>query len=237
MKRLLFVSIVFITSLGCERDGEKNVLPEYKDWYTLKVPEAEQAQAVYGDIDGTLVVATLFKIYLTNDRGKTWRKANYAPNNNYKLAHGLFGFVSVNDTLMVLDGKRIIEGNPVVYATYPFYLSKDGGENWQFFSNSRRINVPLNVLTTASGTVYTINELLTPIKNSTTGYYVETVGVKTSDGRELKLPQRHQIKSIYFDKKQRLYISASAPVCGTLEKFEFCGDQNGMVYVSKQPQP
>lgn len=237
MKRLFFVGILFITLFGCERDEKEKVIPENKDWYALKVPEAEQVQAVYGDIDGTLVVATLFKIYLTNDRGKTWRKSNYAPNNDYKLAHGLFGFASVNDTLMVLDGKIIRQSTPIVYAIDPFYFSVDGGEDWQYFTKLRRVNVPINVLETASGTVYTINEVLTPMKNSTTDFYVETVGIKVSDGRELTLPQRHQIKSIYFDKKQRLYVSASAPICGTLERFEFCGDQNGMIYVSKQPQP
>ncbi len=235
--KLYFIGIFALTLCGCGRTKNEDVLPEYKDWYVLQVPEAEPIQAVHGDIDGTLIVATLFKIYLTNDRGKTWRKANYAPNSDYKLAHGLFGFVAINDTLMVLDAKRIITGNPVYYGSDPFYFSVDNGRNWQYFLNAIRVRVPLNMLKTASGTAYTINEVLTPIPNSTMDFYVETPGINVSDGRILTLPKRHQIKSIYFDKKQRLYVSASAAVCGTLEKFEFCNGENGILYVSKESQP
>jgi hypothetical protein len=233
MRKLFFVGVLATALFGCERDRKGDILPEYKDWYALKAPETQSIQAVYGDIDGTVVIATLFNIYLTSDKGNTWRKANYDSKSN----HGLFGFVSVNDTLMVLDGRRTIEGDPIYYGTDPFYFSVDGGENWQYFKKSLKVNLPLNVLKTASGTSYTIKEVLTPKKNSTIDYYVETVGIETSDGRELTLPYKHQIKSIYFDKKQRLYVAASAPVCGTLEKFEYCGDQHGILYISKRPQP
>jgi hypothetical protein len=236
VKKSILVGILALIFCGCGHE-KADVLSEYKDWYVLKVPESEPIQAVYGDIDGRLIVATLFKIYLTDDRGKTWRKPNYPPNTNYSLGRGLVGILFTNDTLMALDTRRLIKEDTVTYGSDPIYFSTDNGENWKFFLNSLRVRVPLNVLKTPSGTVYSINEVFIPIRNSTTSFYAEGFGVKVSDGRVLDLPQKHQIKSIYFDKKRRLYICGSAAVCGKFEDFRFCDGQNGMLYVSKEPQP
>lgn len=232
MKNVVFIIISLFISLSCQRGEEQNIVPDNKDWYVLESPEAQPIQASYGDIDGTFIIATLFNIYLTDDRGKTWVKANYNPG----TSHGLFGFTLVNDTLMVLDGKRIVNGDSVYYGIDPFYYSVDLGKNWLPFKGLKKINLPLNMLKTSSGITYTINEILTPKTNSTTEFYVETIGIKTSDARQLILPNRHQIKSISFDKKQRLYVSASSSMCGPPEMLKPCSGQKGVLYVSKQSQ-
>ena len=109
--------------------------------------------------------------------------------------------------------------------------------NWQLYRGISRVRSPINSLRSASGTTYNVRENLIPVPNSTRDFYVLTTGVYTSDNRELTLSQRHQIKSLAFDNKQRLMISASAPLCNTPpEDFKYCGDDNGRIYISKEAQ-
>ena len=101
-----------------------------------------------------------------------------------------------------------------------------------------RMLTPINSLRFSSGNTYAVREKLIPVPNSTRDFYVLTMGVYTSDNRELTLPQRHQIKSLAFDSKQRLMIAASAPLCNTPpEDFKYCGDDYGRIYISKEAQP
>jgi hypothetical protein len=239
MKKLFLVIIVILTT--CQCGDKKDILPEYKDWYVLKSPEPRDVQAVYGNIDSTLLIITLTNVYFTKDRGMSWVKAKMPIS-----TAGLFSFASSADTLFVLNGKltasngpTILTSDPDYYGVDPLEYSVDGGVNWQIYSRVRaRIRISLNKLKTRSGTLYSIDELYTPVTTGATdSYYVETVGIKVSDGRKLDLPQRQQVRSIYFDSKSRLYISGSAPICGALREFAFCGDQNGLIYVSKQSQP
>jgi hypothetical protein len=237
MKNLLFLGLLAFTLGACRKDAEEEVQPDYADWYALRAPDNRAIEAVSGDIDGTLVITTGFKIYQTKDRGKTWLTANY----NERL--GLTGFLQRNDTLLVFTS-QLGSALPtsIAYAAQPEYYSIDGGAQWQPYRNWDRKNnfsprIARNQATSPlSGTEYSIDILLTPINPGTSSSYVETVGIMTTAGRKLTLPQAHQIQSIYFDAKSRLYVAASAALCGRNEKFAFCGEQNGVLYVSKEPQ-
>ncbi len=233
MKTLLLASALLLAFTACRKDSPDPVQPEYADWYALRAPDARAVEAVAGDLDGKLVITTGYAVYQSTDRGKTWQKGDYQ--NNLKLV----GFASRQDTLISLAGEELGSPGDVAYATSPNYYSLDQGLTWQKYRDWRRYNTELRVarnrVAAASGTVYSIDILLTPITSVSS--YIETVGIKTTTGRQLTLPNDHQITSLYFDAKSRLYVTASAAVCGRRDKFAFCGEQNGVLYVSKAPQP
>ncbi|MBW3130436.1 hypothetical protein [Hymenobacter profundi] len=233
MKALLVSGVVLVSLVACQKDKEDEVQPEptYADWYAIKSPDAYAIEAVTGDIDGTLVIVTSRQVYQTKDRGKTWRTSNY--NSNI----GLFGLAQAQDTLLLLDTQTHRGDTPFILASNPSYFSLDKGLTWQRYRNwrydSHQPQVARNQAMSLSGSSYEIDVLQTPVAGS----WVETVGVVSTTGRKLALPQSHQIKSLYFDTKSRLYVAASAPICGQREKFAFCGEENGILYVSKEPQP
>lgn len=237
MKNLLLLSLLAFTLGACRKDADKDVQPDYADWYALRAPDNRAIEGVSGDIDGTLVITTGFKIYQTKDRGKTWLTANYTDRN------GLFGFLQRNDTLLAFTSQLgTALPTSIAYAAQPSYYSIDKGAQWQPYRNWERKDnftprIARNqVVSPLSGTSYSIDILLTPINPGTSSSYIETVGIMTAAGRKLTLPQTHQINSLYFDTKSRLYVAASAALCGRNEKFAFCGEQNGVLYVSKEPQ-
>lgn len=234
MKKYI-AGLLLLLLVACHKEPENTILPEYADWYAIKAPEARAIEAVYGDLDQTLVIATAFTIYQTKDRGKTWQTT-------YKSDRGLFGFSLKQDTLLVFGAQSgVALDSMTAYAVNPFQYSLDQGTTWNRYINRRpdfEIKVARNLVTTPSKTEYSIDYLLTPVSpGSTTSNYVESVGIKTSSGRLLTLPNDHQITSLYVDSKSRLYVTASAPLCGRLKNFAFCGDQNGILYISKNPQP
>jgi len=237
--KALLVSATFLLTLGaCQKDDKDDAQPEYADWYALRAPDARAIEAVAGDIDGTLVITTRFKVYQTTDRGRTWRTSDY------NVGNGVFGFAQQQDTLLLLTSGlgSVVDNTSTAYAASPSHFSLDQGLTWKPYRNWQRAahfepRVALNRVTTASGTEYSIDILLTPTGPQSGSSYIETVGIRSSAGQKLTLPQEHQINSLYTDKKSRLYVAASAPLCGRREAFKFCGEQNGVLYVSKEPQP
>jgi hypothetical protein len=238
-KSTLLFGIGVLTLSACRKEEVEIEpgLPEYADWYAVRSPEGRAIEAVYGDLDSTLVISTLFKIYQTKDRGKTWLTSNY------NAAHAVEGFLMRNDTLLTLTATATGVGTApgTSYATSPLDYSVDKGATWKPYRDwTRRAfepRVALSVATSPAGVEYSIDELRTPVRPGSTSYYVETVGVKSSTGSKLTLPHDHVITSICFDTRARLYVTASAALCGRRENFAYCGKPNGILYVSKKSQP
>jgi hypothetical protein len=221
---------------ACHKEDAEPSQPEYADWYAVRSPEGRAIEAVSGDIDGTLVISTTFKIYQTKDKGKTWLLSNY------NAASSIAGFVQRQDTLLALSATAGNAGpSTIAYAISPSHFSLDAGATWQLYRGRWQPNlepkVALNQATSLAGTTYSIDFLLTPTSPGSSSSYVETVGIKSAAGTELLLPKDHAITSIYFDAKSRLYVTASAALCGQREKSAYCGEPNGVLYVSKKPQP
>jgi hypothetical protein len=148
-----------------------------------------------------------------------------------------------NDTLLALTATLGGIGTPgASYATSASYYSVDKGATWLPYRNwTRKVafdpKVVLNSATSLAGTEYSIDVRKTPVSPGSTSNYIETIGIKSTTGTQLTLPKAHDITSIYFDTKSRLYVTASAALCGRGENFAFCGEQNGVLYVSRKPQP
>ncbi|MDJ0366750.1 hypothetical protein QMK33_16465 [Hymenobacter sp. H14-R3] len=238
MKNILLAGCLLLTLGACRKDADTPT-PDYADWYALRAPDDRAIEAVAGDIDETLVITTRFKIYQTTDRGKTWQTGDYQQN------LGIFGFLARADTLLALtagtsaSSALLDSANYTTYAASPSVFSLDKGLTWKPYRNWERENfkprVALNRLKASSGTEYSITYRYTPTAPGSDSYYSETVGIKNSVGQRLALPKKHQIESLYFDTKSRLYVAASAARCGTIPNTTFCGEQNGVLYVSKKP--
>ena len=234
MKLPLLAVLLAFSLVACQKDKDALPQPDSADWYVLRAPDDRAIEAVTGDIDGTLVITTRFEIYQTKDRGKTWKTGKYASNS------GIFAFSQQQDTLLLLTTGWTSGLHPdTEYATGPSSFSLDDGLTWHYYRDwrpERELRVPRNHVTTTAGTEYSIDYLLTPVSPTSASSYIEYVGIKTSTGQQLTLPQDHQISSLYFDAKSRLYVTASAPLCGGKQEFKYCGTSNGTLYVSKKPQ-
>ncbi|RZL12843.1 MAG: hypothetical protein EOO62_09960 [Hymenobacter sp.] len=241
MRNTLIAGLLLFTLGACRKDSADTASPDYADWYALRAPDDRAIEAVAGDIDETLVITTRFKIYQTTDRGKTWQTGDYKQNS------GIFGFLTRADTLLALTAGTHVSAALADTATYTAYaisptvFSMDKGLTWKPYRQWERDyylkpRVALNRLTTSTGTEYSIAYRRTPTAPGSSSYYSETVGIKTSAGQRLTLPKSHQLNSIHFDAKSRLYVAASAALCSSRENFAYCGEQNGVLYVSKKPQ-
>jgi hypothetical protein len=236
-KSALLVGLGVLSLSACRKEEieVEPSLPEYADWYALRAPEGRAIQAVAGNIDSTLVISTRFAIYQTKDRGKTWLPSNYTDR------IGVEGFFQRGDTLLAMTATAgVAMPNNISYAVTPAYFSLDKGATWrQYYWRWQPRLAPktaLNQAISPAGITYETEFRLTPQPNSTSNY-VETIGIKSASGTHLILPHDHAITSIAFDKQSRLYVTASAALCGQLGNFAFCGAQNGILYVSKKPQP
>ncbi|PQA59679.1 beta propeller repeat protein [Siphonobacter curvatus] len=242
MKTFYLLTFLVVAFFSCKPDSknpDKAGQPrETQDWLILTAPEEREVWGVYGNIDSTLVISTGYKLYYTQDRGKSWHKSDYS------VMAWVMAFAPRADTLFTLSSQWSSSAYPEKYAANPGDYSTDQGKSW--FSIPPRtltiaqrdsLRVPRNRLKAANGVVYEIDQLLTPTCPNCSSSYVQTIGYKTSTGRRVALPQEHQIQSIYLDSQQRLYISGSAAVCGGIKDFKFCDGQRGVIYISKKPLP
>lgn len=237
MRHARTASLLLLSLGACHQKAADQPAPDYADWYTIKAPEARAIEAVTGDIDSTLIITTRYNIYRTTDRGKTWQTSQ--PSNL-----GIVGFITHRDTLFTLTaGLGSLVDSTVAYATHPTHYSADQGLTWQRYQFTQHTvdffeaRVPRNQVRTPSGAAYGIAIEQEPLSPGSSSAYIYTRGIQGPAGSLISLPQEHQINSIYLDSKARLYVAASAPLCGRGNNFAFCGEQNGVLYVSKKALP
>ena len=226
---IIFFALIFFFS--CRKENEvpaPETDVENPDWYILRAPENREIQAVYGDIDGTLLITDRHRIYLTTNKGKTWKQTDY----NSQI--GLAGFTMRNDTLFVLDTETSNSNDPGNrYAIRPYYFSVNGGTSWQLlrqYPGISEMKTPINYATSANGIRFSIDRVFY------TNGRVEDVGIKADNGRKISLPQQHALSSIYFDQKSRLYVAGSSPLCEINGYMQLCdkNDIRGTLYVSRK---
>lgn len=236
--------LLLIGVLSCTKTD--TVEPEYQDWYTLKSPIDNGIQGVWGDRDKTLLITTMFNIFRSTDQGKNWQEVD-------SQQIGIMGIVEYQDTLFAMNG--ILGGADTQVLIHPGKYSVDDGKSWTpyrkinpFFNDIPNISpvthqqLFANPVAASNGITYKINQVFLDSPTATIGR-LETPGVIALDGRRIDLPQLHQLRSLYLDSKQRLYISGTDAVCGrgveSGEPFSFCNSKlgRGVVYISKNPLP
>jgi len=245
MKTALYL-LLLLGVLCCKKDLSDTVEPEYQDWYTLKSPIDEVIQGVWGDWDKTLLIATTFNIFRSTDQGKNWQEVGGQQS-------GITGIIEYRDTIFAMNG--LLNGQDTQVFVNAGRYSVDDGKSWTpyrkvnlFFDKWPAIDpvthrqLYANPVIASNGVSYKINQVFVDSPTATSGHF-ETPGVITSNGRKIALPQLHQLRSLYLDSKQRLYISGTDAVCGrggkTGEPFSFCNSREGrgVVYISKNPLP
>lgn len=226
MKQLVTILSAVLFLISCN-NTEPEALPESSEWYVLRAPENRDIQAAYGDMDDILLITDRFHIYYTKDKGKSWNKANY--NSNI----GLAGFTQRNDTLFVLNTQSSNGDDPGNrYAARPYYFSLDKGISWQelqYNAGTTEMKTPLNFAHSGNGVRFKIDQVI--YENG----MVEDKGIVSEYGSKYIFPQHHALSSVYFDKKSRLYVSGSAPLCDIADFFQPCDkqDASGTLYISK----
>lgn len=233
MSRFLLLALPLLLG-ACHQATDAPAAPQYADWYALTAPDNRAIEAVSGNLDGTLVITTRFRIYRTTDQGKTWKQADY------KEPAGLTGFAQRRDSLLATAAQwgDIVDSTTISYGANAAFYSLDQGATWRPNHNPGNygLRVPLNRLKNPAGTEYSVTIRQLPVSPGSKAYYTQTTGIKSQAGRRLALPHDHQIRSLYFDAQSRLYVAASAPVCAWGAGFAYCGAENGVLYVSRRPQ-
>lgn len=238
MKSIGYGLVLLLVLAACHRDNPDTVQPEYTAWYILRSPDAGSIDAVWGDIDRTVVIAsTTLALYRTTDRGESWQQV-YAKN------QPVTGLVMQKDTLFATSG-MLYAGGEVTLVNTALY-SIDLGATWLTY---HRINptfdlvgyagnsgIKTNPVTATNGVTYTIRRQYLNDSTKIRGRFI-TPGVVTQTGRQIDLPKRHQLRSLALDAKGRLYAAGSDEVCELSPNFRYCNGGKGVVYVSKNPLP
>lgn len=239
MKALIACSLI-LALLSCTKSETNFTEPEYTDWYTVQAPIDDVIQGLWGDYNGNLLIATTYSLFRSTDQGKSWVQVGHQQTS-------ISGLVEHRDTLFTTTG--IINRDAIQLMANVSQYSIDKGKNWStyqkyntFFdiTSSRPVDQKLyiNLKTASNGIVYKINQVY--LDSTITIRRYETPGLVTSNGRKIDLPQRHQIRSLYIDDKNRIYIIATDRICDQSSSgFLFCNSKNGrgLVYISKQPLP
>ena len=223
-------SLIFFLMLmlcACEEQDVPEEKADDSDWIRLEIPEADEAYAVFGDIDHTLAVTTAGKAYYSTDRGKTWQMSR-------DFQGVVYGLHYVDDTLFALHASGRNDLGDAT-ASLPQHYSLDSGKVWHNYKGLRQydLRVVVSVDTTSNGDIYKLEEHI-----ADNGYVnpSEVLKIKSTGPTTLDFPPRHNLHSLYLDASNRLYIAASGDRHNPEDNTLFCC-YDALVYVSRQPSP
>jgi hypothetical protein len=228
---------------ACRQQASDTPAPtEDPDWIRLEIPQGRVANAVFGSLDGTLVVTTYKDAYYTTDQGATWHKS-------FDFATEKQALVARHDTLIALNKAAPDARGHQVAARGEFY-SPDLGRTWtavlsttQYYDYGRLRQRVDSVQ--ANGVAYQYKLNYSPVAGSSSFYSEPSDLVRTNAGRQatVRLPAKHVLRSLYLDAQNRLYVAAAS--CEHRNSTVDCADcqpENGLqspavVYVSRRPLP
>ena len=126
MKQVLFIVCLSISLGSCSKSDNLieivDIESQDSTWMKLSIPsDGRGISAIHGSIDDTLIVATLFNIYITTDIGKSWKKV-------YEAGSGISGFSLYGGELMALGSFR--GSGDEEFGAGPFLFSYDNGDTW-----------------------------------------------------------------------------------------------------------
>ncbi|WP_286851703.1 MULTISPECIES: hypothetical protein [Sphingobacterium] len=241
LRPLLFVCAIGLLFSSCQKDGpseQKDLIDiETRDaaWTKLSIPgQLRGTSAIYGNIDDTLVVATMYKIYMTTDKGASWQMVNDA-------GLGIPSFSMYQGELMALS-------NFQDHSTSPFLFSLDHGKSWSTkgkygYEVYDKVRVNRKETKISETESYKISPQPNEIIDKEYGRPLmqpdKLVRVTDKGEQKLDFPFRRQLNYIYHDKKNRLYIGAE----GTRFEWAVKGNERtyptstdtAIIYISKLP--
>lgn len=236
MKLLKIISaLIFLSS--CAKKDVVEVPPKFNNpnWDRIEIANGKEAHAVYGNIDGTLMVSTIYAVNQTTDKGKNWReiKRNNQP---------VYGFLIKKDTIFALTANFLKTQSNQPIASYSDSFTSDNGLTWKSadqFNVSKDRKQEYATVHLNNQVTLRIKENLEPINGNPNHSYVlksDVEIIKNGTTELLDLPFNNQITNLYVDEKGRLYISATSAIhdknSGKYLNYE--KDQPAIVYISKQ---
>ncbi|UYZ63700.1 beta propeller repeat protein [Hymenobacter weizhouensis] len=234
-----------LLAAGCQKK-ENQPAPrkaEDPDWIKLELPDnvwsedvGDNAYAITGDIERTLLVATTTHVYATTDQGKTWQVS-------HDFQGPLAGLLHRNDTVFALPFfGRNSQGEKI--ALHATKFTTDFGKTWFHTSITSRLYYAYRDLvipigrTAAAGVAYQIKENTAP--GSSSRLIASDLLRSTGGGQTaVRLPGRHYLMNLHLDAQNRLYVAASGlrfdPSTG--EAINPTVGRRAVVYVSRRPLP
>lgn len=241
MKNLLLLGALGLLACGCQK---KDAAPtEDPDWLKLEIPtqwERDQAFAVAGDLDRTLVVSTTIGLYSTSDQGKTWQLTR-------TVAQTVWGLLPRHDTLFALTSYRADLQNNKQAAVFADYFSTNQGKTWALtagpytYEQYRAIGQPFGQVS-AAGIGYQVQENWVPygtgngrVARASDLLRIDAAGQQ----QQLRLPARRLLNNLSLDAQNHLYVTASSKQFdeATGEPLEVEKKNTAVVYVSRRPLP
>jgi hypothetical protein len=201
------------------------------DWLRLEIPTGREAYSIAGNIDDTLLVATLFKVFYSIDQGSTWTES-------FNFHGPVMALLESNDTIFALESRGIdAEGFP--FASLAQRFTRDHGKIWMHNTHNQQLKHRIGSVTSTSGVEYFLKANTTPVSpGSTTAWINPTDIMKKSDtGTEsISFPYKHNILNLHMDSNDRLYIAASGGLYEEATNTFYCCDDSmsAIVYVSKR---
>ncbi len=237
---LIFCSLgIFFSSCQKDDSSEPKDLIDIETtdtaWTKLSIPgQLRGTSAIYGNIDDTLVVATMYKIYITTDKGSSWQMVS---------DEGL-GIPSFN----MYQGELMALSNFQDHSTSPFLFSLDYGKNWSRkgkygYEVYDKVKVNRKETKISENESYKIipqpNEIIDKEYGRPLAQPDKLVRVTDRGEQLLDFPFRRQLNYIYHDKKNRLYIGAEGTrfewtVKGNKRTYPTSTD-TAIIYISKRP--
>jgi hypothetical protein len=204
MKQTLSLLFLVLLLLACEEQVIN--VEEYKDWVRLSIPKGEEALALAGDIENTLLVATKSKAFYTTDMGQTWVESK-------DFQGPVFGLLHRGDTIVALFNKTKNErGLPE--ATLGYLYTLDLGRSWHFDESGRylKATVPIGAVASPLGIKYRIHREegdSLALGKVVTPSVVEKWPHLENEWVPLSLPVAMKVNHLYLDRNNRLYLAAS----------------------------
>jgi hypothetical protein len=244
-ERWISLFVLGLVAVACQRQ-DPAVTPQPAqdpDWIKLTVPSDfstdDQAYALAGELDQTLLVATKTTVFTTSDQGQTWQKSK---NFNGPLAC----LLQRQDTIFAFTinrGNRTPGEREAVNAQY---FTRDFGKTWAATTslpNYQRYQnwVQPTGRVQAAGVTYFLQGTSAPIANSSSQLLLATdlYRVDPTGAATVRLPARHYLQNLHFDRQHRLYVAASGLTFDPLTQQALAPTlpTQGIVYISRQALP
>lgn len=242
MKKKVLVLGLGLLAVACR----KAETPPAEDptWLKLEIPtrwSSDQAFAITGSLDQTLLVTTTTGIYSTADQGKTWQL-------RHTVAQNVWGLLPRHDTIFALISYRANQ-NDKLTTNEPDYFTTDFGQTWAYTSpvipaaQYRGITQPYARVGAASVS-YRVQDKWVPSPTFGPNSKVQRASdllrtTATGQPQVLRLPGRHYLNNLHLDAQNRLYVAASSMRFDetTGEPLDETRASTAIVYVSRQPLP
>jgi len=241
MKNIYLLASLALLAAACQKNDAAPA--EDPTWLTLEIPtqwERDQAFAVTGDLDHTLLVSTTIGLYATADRGKTWQLTR-------TVAQSVWGLLPRHDTIFALTSYHADLQNNKQAAVFADYYTTSQGKTWNYtagaytYAQYRTMQQPFGQAS-AAGVSYRVQDNWVPYGTSSARVQRASTLLRTdAAGRQqaLALPARRFLNNISLDGQNRLYVTASAKQFDevTGEPLATGKTNTAILYVSRQPLP